>query len=80
MAYNSGMSSGALRFLLFCRVVATEMGTVPKERAGTVLWCGSRGPACVDWGFGDRCPKTQIRVRFASEGMADQIYNPEGSS
>ena len=44
-APSIGMSSGALRFLIFWRCVAKGMDTVSQERAGTVLWYGSRGPS-----------------------------------
>ena len=44
-AHISGMSSGALKFLIFWRCVAKGMETVSQERAGTVLWYGSRGPS-----------------------------------
>ena len=44
-APSSGMSSEALRFLIFWRCVAKGMDTVFQERAGTVLWYGSRGPS-----------------------------------
>ena len=50
-----GWPQGPWRFLLICRVAANGMGRVSLERAGTVLWCGSRGPnlegvwACAVW-------------------------------
>ena len=44
-APGNGMSSGALRFLIFWRCVAKGMDRVSQERAGMVLWYGSRGPS-----------------------------------
>ena len=44
-ATSIGMSTGALRFLIIWRCVAKGMDTVTKERAGTDLWYGSRGPS-----------------------------------
>ena len=41
-APSSGMSSGALRFLIFWRCVAKGMDTVSQDTAGRVLWYGSR--------------------------------------
>ena len=41
-APSSGMS---LRFLIFWSCVAKGMDTVFQERAGTVIWYGSRGPS-----------------------------------
>ena len=44
-APSSGMSSGALKFLIFRRCVVKGMDTVSQETAGTFLWYGSRGPS-----------------------------------
>ena len=44
-APSSGMSSGALRSLIFWRCVAKGVDTVSQETGGIVLWNGSRGPS-----------------------------------
>ena len=44
-AYSSGMSSGALRFLLFCGVMGNGMGIVSLERAGQSCGVAPEAPA-----------------------------------
>ena len=46
LCVQGGSSSGmSLRFLIFWRCVDKEMDRVSQERAGMVLWYGSRGPS-----------------------------------